>query len=166
MRTSYIILGGGFPFLENQFSNALCVEVLEHVVDTDFFVNEIYRCLKPNGKLIMTVPWSARRHHLPYDYFRFTPEALEHILKNKGFIDINIIARGNDFAVVFNKILCLLQGLFFPLQKITLFFKIPLGLILLPSAFVFFLIAHISLIFNLGSQIDPLGYALTAKKPS
>ncbi|MEI6544835.1 MAG: hypothetical protein WCL60_15065 [Methylococcales bacterium] len=114
----------------------------------------------------MTVPWSARRHHLPYDYFRFTPEALEHILKNKGFIDINIIARGNDFAVVFNKILCLLQGLFFPLQKITLFFKIPLGLILLPSAFVFFLIAHISLIFNLGSQIDPLGYALTAKKPS
>jgi 2-polyprenyl-3-methyl-5-hydroxy-6-metoxy-1,4-benzoquinol methylase len=29
--------GSTFPFVENQFSNALCVEVLEHVPDTVFF---------------------------------------------------------------------------------------------------------------------------------
>ena len=158
--------GGIFPFSENQFSNALCVEVLEHVVDTEFFLSEIYRCLKPNGKVILTVPWSARRHHLPYDYFRFTPEALTCLFKKNGFIDIQITERGNDFAVAFNKILCLIQYLFFPQKKKNLFLTIPLGLMILPSAIIFFLIAHISLIFGVGSRIDPLGYALTAKKPS
>ncbi len=151
--------------MENQFNNALCVEVLEHVVDTEFFLGEIYRCLKPNGKIILTVPWSARRHHLPYDYFRFTPEALTFLFQKSGFIDIQITERGNDFAVAFNKILCLIQGLFFPPKKKTLFLTIPLGLMLLPSALIFLLIAHISLIFGVGPRIDPLGYALTAKKP-
>jgi SAM-dependent methyltransferase len=167
MRNSEEIIyyqGGAFPFLENQFSNALCIEVLEHVPDTGIFLSEIYRCLKPNGKIILTVPWSARRHHLPYDYFRFTPEALEYLFKNNGFIDVEIIERGNDFAVAFNKILCLVQSLFFPLKKKNLLLTIPVGLMILPSALIFFLIAHISLIFRLGSRIDPLGYALTAKK--
>jgi SAM-dependent methyltransferase len=157
--------GGIFPFSENQFNNALCVEVLEHVANTEFFLSEIYRCLKPNGKIILTVPWSARRHHLPYDYFRFTPESLEYLFKKNGFVDVQIVERGNDFSVVFNKILCLIQGLFFPNKKKKLFLTIPVGLMLLPSALIFFLIAHISLIFRLGSQIDPLGYALIAKKP-
>jgi SAM-dependent methyltransferase len=157
--------GSTFPFSENQFSNALCVEVLEHVPDTGAFLSEIYRCLKPNGKIILTVPWSARRHHLPYDYFRFTPEALEYLFKSNGFIDVEIIERGNDFAMAFNKILCLVQSLFFPQKKKNLLFTFPVGLMILPSALIFFLIAHISLIFRLGSRIDPLGFALTAKKP-
>jgi len=157
--------GGRFPFSDNQFSNALCVEVLEHVADTETFLREIYRCLQPNGKLILTVPWSARRHHLPYDYFRFTPEVLDSLFKNSGFVDVVITERGNDFAMTFNKILCLIQSLFFPQPKKNLFLTLPLGLMLLPSALIFFLLAHISLIFRLGSRLDPLGYALTARKP-
>lgn len=156
--------GGVFPFQDNQFNNALCIEVLEHVVDTEFFLRQIYRCLKPEGKIILTVPWSARRHHLPYDYFRFTPEALEYLFKKNGFTDIKITARGSDFTVVFNKILCVIQGLFFPHQKKKLLITLPLGLTLLPSALVFFLIAHLSLMFDFGLHMDPLGYALTAKK--
>lgn len=157
--------GGRFPFSGNQFTNVLCVEVLEHIVDTEFFLREIYRCLKPEGKLILTVPWSARRHHLPYDYFRFTPEALTYLLQKNGFIDIQITDRGNDFAVVFNKILCLIQGLLFSPERKTFFFKIPLVLILLAIMPFFFLIAHISLIFGVSLRMDPLGYGLTAKKP-
>jgi SAM-dependent methyltransferase len=157
--------GDNFPFLENQFSNALCVEVLEHVPNTEDFLGEIYRCLKPNGKIILTVPWSARRHHLPHDYFRFTPEALEYLFKSNGFIDVEVIERGNDFASAFNKILCLLQGLFFPRKKKYLFLTIPLGFLILPSAIVFFIIAHVSLLFRFGPRMDPLGYALIAKKP-
>jgi hypothetical protein len=113
----------------------------------------------------MTVPWSARRHHLPYDYFRFTPEALDYLFRKHGFIDVEVIERGNDFASAFNKILCLLQGLFFPTKYKSLFLTIPIGLLILPSAIVFLIIAHISLLFRFGSKMDPLGYALIAKKP-
>jgi SAM-dependent methyltransferase len=157
--------GGTFPFPDNKFSNALCVEVLEHVSDTETFLSEIYRCLEPNGAIVLTAPWSARRHHLPNDYFRFTPEALELLFTNKGFIDIEIFERGNDFAMVFNKILCLIQGLFFPKRKIILALTIPTGVILLPSLLVFFMAAHLTMKLGVGSRIDPLGYALTAKKP-
>ena len=157
--------GGVFPFLENQFSNALCIEVLEHVPNTGVFLSEIYRCLKPNGKVILTVPWSARRHHLPYDYFRFTPEALEYLFKSNGFIDVLIIERGNDYAMVFNKLLCLVQSLFFTQEKKKLPFTILLGLSILPAALIFLLLAHVSMFFGMGARIDPLGYALTAKKP-
>lgn len=157
--------GGIFPFTEDHFSNALCIEVLEHIADTELFLSEIYRCLKPNGKVILTVPWSARRHHLPYDYFRFTPDALEYLFKKAGFIDVKISARGNDFSVLFNKTLCLVQGLFFPHEKKKRLMTLPLGVMLLPSALIFFLIAHISLLLKISSSIDPLGYALTAHKP-
>lgn len=156
--------GGVFPFSNNQFNNALCVEVLEHVVDTDTFMREIYRCLKPNGKIILTVPWSARRHHLPNDYFRFTPEALKYLFNKNGFIDINITERGNNYTVVFNKILCIVYGLFFPQSKAALLLTIPVALMLLPCGFIFFITAHVSLMFKMGGD-DPLGYALTAKKP-
>jgi SAM-dependent methyltransferase len=158
--------GNNFPFSENEFNNALCIEVLEHVLDTEIFLQEIYRCLKPNGKLILTIPWSARRHYVPYDFFRFTPEALFALFKKKGFIDIKIDTRGNDFAVIFNKILCLIQSLFFPQQhKIKLLLSLPLGITLLPSLLFFFLLAHLTMLLGIKSYFDPLGFTLIAKKP-
>jgi len=157
--------GSTFPFPDNKFKYALCVEVMEHVPDTGVFLSEIYRCLEPDGKIILTVPWSARRHHLPHDYYRFTPEALEYIFESSGFIDVEIYERGNDLAVVFNKILCVIQGLLFTKRKILLPITIPIGLILLPSWLIFFIAAHISMKLGVGSRIDPLGYALTARKP-
>lgn len=157
--------GTTFPFPDSTFSHALCIEVLEHVFDTGTFLSEIHRCLEPNGKIILTVPFSARRHHLPHDYFRFTPEALELLFKNKGFTDVSIVERGNDYAVVFNKLLCLMLGLFFPRRKIMLAITIPISLILLPIGLLFWIAAHLTIKLGLGSSIDPLGYALTARKP-
>jgi SAM-dependent methyltransferase len=158
--------GGIFPFLESKFSHALCVEVLEHILDTETFLSEIYRCLAPNGKLILTVPWSARRHHLPYDYFRFTPEALEQLFRRQGFVDIEIDVRGNDFAVLFNKTLCLIQGLLWPKTKTKIALTLPVALIFLPSLLLLFLAAHLTMKLNIKSYFDPLGFSLTAKKPA
>ncbi len=157
--------GRDFPFVENQFSNALCIEVLEHICDTEYFLREIFRCLKPGGKLILTVPWAARRHHLPYDYFRFTPEALNYLLEKNGFINIKITERGNDLATIFNKILCLIQGLIFSKNIKTLILRFLILLIITPIGFIFLLMAHISLLFKSSSQNDPLGYSLIASKP-
>lgn len=154
-----------FPFAENKFSHALCIEVLEHIFDTENFLSEIFRCLEPNGQLILTVPWSARRHHLPHDYFRFTPEALIQLFTKKGFTDISIETRGNDFAVIFNKTLCVIQSMFLPKNKMLMFLTLPIGLILMPNLLLFFILAHLTIKLKIKSHFDPLGFSLTAIKP-
>ncbi len=45
-----------FPFENNYFDAIYCGEVLEHLVNTDHFVKEAYRVLKPGGVLTMTTP--------------------------------------------------------------------------------------------------------------
>lgn len=41
---------------DNHFDFVVCFQVLEHIKNDDFFIREIYRVLKPNGKLILTTP--------------------------------------------------------------------------------------------------------------
>ena len=97
--------GGVMPFEANNFDGALCVEVLEHVEDPNFLLSEIYRVLKSGGVMLLTVPWSARRHHIPHDYHRFTKERLRMLLLGNGFSDIQIKERGNYYCVIANKLL-------------------------------------------------------------
>lgn len=44
------------PFAENSFNHAIMTEVLEHVKNEKKALSEVYRILKPNGKLVLTVP--------------------------------------------------------------------------------------------------------------
>jgi glycosyltransferase involved in cell wall biosynthesis/SAM-dependent methyltransferase len=45
-----------FPFDDDHFSGATCIEVLEHLYDPKFAVQEIFRVLKPGGLLVTSVP--------------------------------------------------------------------------------------------------------------
>jgi SAM-dependent methyltransferase len=45
-----------FPFDDNTFEGATCIEVLEHLYDPKFTVQEIYRVLRPGGLLVASVP--------------------------------------------------------------------------------------------------------------
>lgn len=49
----------GLPFKEEAFDLVVAGEIIEHIVDTDFFVKEIRRVLIPGGKLIVTTPNAA-----------------------------------------------------------------------------------------------------------
>ena len=44
------------PYDENYFEFIFAGEVIEHLVDTDFFIKQVYRVLKYNGKVILTTP--------------------------------------------------------------------------------------------------------------
>jgi ubiquinone/menaquinone biosynthesis C-methylase UbiE len=44
------------PFNDESFEAVFCGEVIEHVADTDFLLDEIYRILKKGGYLILTTP--------------------------------------------------------------------------------------------------------------
>ena len=53
------ILQGGIekmPFSDNSFDKIICTEVLEHVPDDNKGMQELFRVLKPNGLIAITVP--------------------------------------------------------------------------------------------------------------
>jgi len=52
------------PVPDEEFDSAICLEVLEHLVEPEFTAKEIYRVLKPGGHLLVSVPniafWPVR----------------------------------------------------------------------------------------------------------
>lgn len=54
------------PEPDASFDAILCTEVLEHVHDPLKALDEFARLLKPNGKLILTVPFASLVHMAPY----------------------------------------------------------------------------------------------------
>ncbi|KXB03151.1 hypothetical protein AKJ48_04170, partial [candidate division MSBL1 archaeon SCGC-AAA261O19] len=48
--------GSKLPFEDNYFDGVFAGEIIEHLYDTDNFVNEVYRTLKPGGIFVMTTP--------------------------------------------------------------------------------------------------------------
>jgi|YelNatPaOPRAMG01_1025707.scaffolds.fasta_scaffold14612_4 SAM-dependent methyltransferase len=80
------------------YDSAICLEVLEHVPNPQQAIKEIYRILKPSGVVLFSVPHLSRLHHIPHDYFRFTPYGLTHLLQLAGFDVVDIQAKGGIFC--------------------------------------------------------------------
>jgi SAM-dependent methyltransferase len=103
-----VVNGYPWPLANTTVDIALCTEVAEHVLDPAALFREIHRVLKPDGLLLATVPFSARWHYVPYDYWRFTPAALAHLLSQAGFTRVAVYARGNPLTVASQKALALM----------------------------------------------------------
>ena len=158
--------GNTLPFGNGSFDQVLCVEVLEHLPDPTAFLAEIKRVVKAGGKLILTIPWSARLHHLPHDYGRFTRIGLSRVLISAGFINVRIFERGNDIAVIANKLTVLSLRLLRPKYLRQCVWAWPLALMVAPMTIAFLVAAYFALWLKLGSAEDPLGYGAIATAPA
>ena len=77
-------------FPENSVDFIVTFQVIEHIQDDEEFIKEIYRVLKPGGKLILTTPnrlMSLSRN--PWHVREYSPEEMREILNN-SFKSINI----------------------------------------------------------------------------
>lgn len=74
-----------FPVADMSFDGVLCSQVFEHVFTPEVFLREIYRVLKPNGALVLTVPFTWDEHEQPYDYARYSSFGLSAALEKAGF---------------------------------------------------------------------------------
>lgn len=154
--------GHRIPFPDASFDHVLCTEVLEHASDPTGLVGEMRRVLRSGGTLVATVPFAARVHHAPHDFHRFTRFALAGLFAD--FTAVEVVERGDDLAVIANKLIVVCARLARPKPPMSLLWRWPLLLLLAPFAVLALAIAQASLIFGWGSRMDPLGYGILARK--
>jgi SAM-dependent methyltransferase len=100
----YYYDGNAFPFDDAAFDSVVCNQVLEHVFNPDAFLQEINRVLKPEGKLLLTVPFVWDEHEQPYDYARYSSFGLRALLEKNRFEVIVYKKIGGDASVIFQLI--------------------------------------------------------------
>jgi SAM-dependent methyltransferase len=155
--------GRGWPVDDGSMDFILCTEALEHVYDTRQFLAEARRCLAHSGRVLFTVPFAARWHYIPYDYWRFTPSALKSILTEAGFRSVAVYARGNEITVACYKVMALMLPLLFPQGKRrgTAVALRLIGVLFMPLFFILAACGNLSLRGRGGD--DCLGYTVLAE---
>ena len=68
------------PFIDDSLRLIVCQEVLEHVDRPTEAIAEFHRTLKPDGALVLQLPFIIGYHPGPTDFWRFSKEAYAKIL--------------------------------------------------------------------------------------
>lgn len=90
-RTIVICDAHDIPFADLSFDAVIAQAVLEHVVDPERCVSEIYRVLKHNGILYAETPFMQQVHGGRYDFTRFTHLGHRRLFRRFSEIDSGIV---------------------------------------------------------------------------
>ena len=140
-------------FSDNSFDYIFMLEVLEHVTEPSDAMSEIYRCLKPGGKLFMSTPFIFGIHDAPNDYYRYTKFGLKYLARK--FQDIEIQERNSYIFAV-----CVLPVRL--LMARTVFGKV-MGLVFLVAITVLLPIIYLVSLLVRSDQVTT-GYTATCTK--
>lgn len=80
------------------------VEVLEHLEEPEIALREMFRVLKPFGRLYLVAPQGWEEHCIPRDYFRFTRFGLQRIFEKTGYRVLSIKPLGGYFWYIGHRI--------------------------------------------------------------
>ena len=159
--------GTTFPFEDGMFNLVFHTEVLEHVYHLGPFLSECYRVLAKDGRMLFTVPFAARNHYIPYDYWRLTPASITRLLQEAHFTDIVVAPRGGDIAVAIHKINSVCYRIIFrniPHEILRMVNRVFFTLLFAAPVVLLTLVGHLSILLKLGSPDDPLGYTVYCRK--
>jgi len=85
------------PKKDNSYDVIINTQVLEHVEYPQKVLNELFRILKPGGKLFLTAPQGWAIHEAPNNFFNFTKYGLKSLFEHAGFNIVFIKPRGGIF---------------------------------------------------------------------
>ncbi|MEP4784194.1 MAG: methyltransferase domain-containing protein, partial [Erythrobacter sp.] len=139
----------------DQFDTIFTSSVLEHIWKHDVFWDEMTRTLRPDGKIILIVPFLYWLHEEPHDYFRWTRHALTKACEERSLNVVELEPYGGGADVLVDLTVRALAAVSLRLAK----------LVGRPMAR---LLSHAS-IRSRGQNAKeklPLGYVLVAQKPA
>lgn len=141
-------------FDEGVFDAVFLLEVLEHIEEPPRALDEVFRVLRPGGRVVITTPFLFEIHDAPNDFYRFTAHGLRWLLRAYRHVEVRSRNGYLDTVVV------LLMRLY---MSPHLSDKI-VALALIP-----WLTASYPLVYGLGkavrSEAATSGYLVTAIKP-
>ena len=83
--TTYVCDLKSIPTEDNRFNFIIFNQVLEHLPEPQLVLAELYRVLKPGGKMIYSGPLCYEEHEKPYDFYRYTQFGLQYLFGATGF---------------------------------------------------------------------------------
>jgi len=87
--------GTRIPLTDESVDCAVATEVFEHIPNLVSTLQEIFRVLKPGGRIFFTVPFLWPLHDMPQDEYRYTPFSLKRVIQQSGYSNIDIKAHGD-----------------------------------------------------------------------
>jgi SAM-dependent methyltransferase len=96
-RTGVVFDATRMPVATASVDVVMALEVLEHMPTPEALLSEAARVLRPEGHLILTVPFMFGVHDF-LDYHRFTPLGLEQMLLRHGMRLAETKVRGGTFV--------------------------------------------------------------------
>ena len=99
----------GLPFGSDMFDIVISSDSLEHFTQPIVALSEARRVLKPNGSLIVWVPFMHPFHG--NDYYRYTPLGLRYVLREAELELVSLEAPLWVFSVVAQALVVLLRSL-------------------------------------------------------
>lgn len=79
------------PFPDQRFAAVHCNAVLEHVENPHKAVDEMFRVLKPGGKILVYVPFLYPYHAekgVYKDFYRYTKDGLNYLFRNFSHVEL------------------------------------------------------------------------------
>lgn len=93
--------GKKIPFENESFDSIFSSEVFEHIFNIEEILSELYRVMKPDGKMLITVPFVWDEHEIPYDFARYTSFGIRYLLEKADFKIIKIEKTTNYVETIF-----------------------------------------------------------------
>jgi len=88
------------PLPDESIDSVVCTQVFEHLENPQKSSDEIYRVLKKDGHLVVTVPQMNELHEEPYDFFRYTKFGLKSMFEKSGFEVVLVDQRGGYYSTI------------------------------------------------------------------
>ena len=121
----------------DRFDTVYSSQVLEHIPRPQDAIHQMYRVLKPGGRLLLTVPHLSHLHEEPHDYFRYTPHALRYMVEHAGFKLVSLVKIGGLLSFLVHPICMMLVLMLWPVPLLrTAMFWLNFCLLVWPAAWL------------------------------
>jgi SAM-dependent methyltransferase len=83
-KTTYVCDLSSIPVEGDRYDFVIFIQVMEHLPQPALVLKELFRVLKPGGKLLYTGPLFFEEHLQPYDFYRYTQFGLKYLFTSTG----------------------------------------------------------------------------------